>query len=109
MKSDERFRLMKEHVARIHDAVRRNLIVPAGLPADAKCRIEIVQKPSGVLEGTKIVECHPEVLENAILSAIARTPLPAPLEFPDDPPLARTTTILDFTSEDLQTPSNQLM
>jgi hypothetical protein len=102
MTPNERFRLMKERVARIHDAVLQNLIVPVGLPADVRCQIEIVQGPSGVLEATNIVNCHPEALKGALLRAVARTSFPAPLQFPDDPPLARITTILYLTSKDLQ-------
>lgn len=102
MTPNDRFRLMKAHVVRIHEAVCRNLVLPDGLPADARCRIEIVQKPSGALEATEIVECYPKVFESVVLSAIVRTSLPAPLQFPDDPPVARNTTILEFSNEDLK-------
>jgi hypothetical protein len=47
-----------------------------------------------------MLECFPKAFQSAVLSALARTALAAPLQFPDDPPLMRNTMILEFNSKD---------
>jgi hypothetical protein len=107
--SSQKFRLAKEHNARVHQAVSRNLILPDGLPPGARCRIQIVQEPSGAVEAVEIEECYSTAFEKSVLEAIARTSLPLPLQFPEDPPLVRSTVWLEFSLQDSTVPSNPLM
>lgn len=94
----EMFRQVLERHTRIQEAVRRNLVMPSGLPPGMACRIEVVQDPSGSVLAVNAIDCSAVALERAVRDAVARTSLPPPLQFPEDPPLLRSTSTLEFHS-----------
>lgn len=97
MRPEQMFRLAREHHAGVHAAISAHLVLPADLAPGERCRIDLVQTGDGATRAVEIVECRSRRLEAAVRDAIARSTLPPPPRFPQDPLTPMTATLtLEF-------------